>query len=488
MDKQRARGRQRRESRRSPAETNEGADSGEMFGNGGGGLETTGRYLVLLQEDAVAEGATALTDVAGFRVARADDLEEDGTVEAALADEGAVVFDRIGVAVVDAPPDRFRSLGAMAAETSAILAVEPERVVRVPEPPQMASGLFEGAFISPSESVATPPLMTTGDGDMMDYLRGYRDGVNHLVDGLLGTGGAVGEAMVAAAAIRDETELTWGLQATKAASSRFTGAGINVAVLDTGFDLQHPDFTGRRITSRSFVSGEEVQDGHGHGTHCVGTACGPLQPGQLPRYGVAVEAEIFVGKVLSNAGRGADSGILAGIEWALQNQCVVVSMSLGASLCDLPPQAHSQVFENVGRRALAQGTLIIAAAGNDSQRPQRICPVNHPANCPSIFAVGALDSRLRVAPFSCAGLSPQGGQVDVGGPGVAVHSSWPRRRLYRTINGTSMATPHVAGITALFAEANPGVRGRALISLLLQNARRLPLPARDVGAGLIQAP
>ena len=104
------------------------------------------------------------------------------------------------------------------------------------------------------------------------------------------------------------------------------------------------------------------------------------------------------------------------------------------------------------------------------------------------MAVGPIDSAFEVAPFSCGGLNPQGGQVDIAGPGVAVRSSWPRPWLYRTINGTSMATPHVAGVAALFAEAAPEARGRALMSILVQSARRLELPGRDVGAGLVQAP
>ena len=127
-------------------------------------------------------------------------------------------------------------------------------------------------------------------------------------------------------------------------------------------------------------------------------------------------------------------------------------------------------------------------SGNESNRPGVINPVGHPANCPSIMAVGALDQQLRIAFFSNGGLNPQGGQVDIAGPGVAVISSFPRPTLRRTLSGTSMATPHVAGIAALLAEANPGARGRALASLLLQNARRLQLPARDVGSGLVQAP
>jgi subtilisin family serine protease len=228
-----------------------------------------------------------------------------------------------------------------------------------------------------------------------------------------------------------------------------------------------------------------VQDGHGHGTHCIGTACGPRVPDQLPRYGIAYEAQIHAGKVLSNRGSGTDAQILGGIEWALTNGCQVISMSLGAAT--RPGMPHSRVFEAVGQRALSRGTLIVAAAGNESNRDQGIvAPVGHPANCPSFLAVAAIDSASRIAPFSCAS-DPRGGAVDIAGPGVAVHSSWLVPTRYRTISGTSMATPHVAGAAALFAEAR-GLQGLALWGALMQTARRLPLSTVDVGAGLVQTP
>ena len=423
----------------------------------------TGRYLVLFREDAVQSGTSALSGLMGVSFAKAGDFP-DGAVDATVLEEtSALVFGDLGVAVVDVPPDQLSQMSAMASEDSGILAIEPERIVYALEVPL--------------------PGATTSN----DYLIGYRDAVNHLVDRIVGGASAAGGVDAAAGpGFADTATLTWGLQATGVSQSKFTGKGVKVAVLDTGFDLQHPDFVGRQITTSSFISGQTVQDGNGHGTHCIGTACGPRKPGQLPRYGVASEAEIFAGKVLSTEGSGSDSGILAGINWAITNKCAVVSMSLGARV--QPGGSFSTIFETVARRALAAGTLIVAAAGNGSNRPGFIDPVSHPANCPSILSVGALDSNLRVASFSGGGINPQGGQVDIAWPGVGVRSSWPRPTLYRSISGTSMATPHVAGIAALLSEANSAVVGGALGWLLLQGSRRLDLPARDVGVGLVQAP
>jgi len=448
---------------------------------------TTGRFLVLMREDAVTSAVRALREDVGLNIASTADFD-DGVADAAgLAGSDALVFDELSVAVVDAPPAQLQGL-SMAAADSGIIAIEPERVVYALQTAETAfphQGLLDP--VAPAlGTVPGPPQSRANGGLSVEYLLGYRDAVNQLADKLLADAGMTGATTEAAPAQVDESEATWGLQLTKATSSQYTGRGIRIAVLDTGMDLGHPDFTGRTIVSQSFVTGQAVQDGHGHGTHCIGTAAGPRQPGQLPRYGVAYEAEIHAGKVLSNQGSGGDSGILAGISWAIRNGCPIISMSLGAPT--VVGQSYSTVFETVARRALSRGTLIIAAAGNESSRPAHIAPVGHPANCPSIMAVGAIDQRLEVASFSSGGLNPNGGQVDIAGPGVMVRSSWPRPTLYRTISGTSMATPHVAGLAALLAEADPDARGRTLSCLLMQTARRLALSARDVGAGLVQAP
>jgi subtilisin len=430
---------------------------------------TTGRYLVLFAEDAAKKGVKALGEATGITVVTATAQAKE------LEAEEAVLFNQLGVAVVSAPPEQIQEASVSVEGAEAILAVEPERIVRAIETtPSVPAYSGNGVIAVPM------------GGYSADYLQGYRNAVLHLTAPPPGAVGADAVFAPLAAGV-DESQATWGLQAVKAVNSCRSGRGIRLAVLDTGFDQSHPDFTGRTIKSQSFVAGQAVQDLHGHGTHCIGTAMGPKCPRARPRYGVAYEAEIYAGKVLSNAGSGTDSQIIAGINWAVANKCAVISMSLGART--QVGQPFSQVFETVALRAAQAGSLIVAAAGNDSRRPVVISPVSHPGNCPSIMAVAALDASTAIASFSNRGINPSGGQIDVAGPGVDVYSSWPMPTRYRRLNGTSMATPHAAGVAALVAEANSSVRGAALGRLLTATSRRLAsLPSADVGAGLVQAP
>lgn len=383
----------------------------------------TGRYLILLEDD-WTNGTQELNRVAGIRTA---DSAEVGLAPSLWEADGLLMHE-LGVALVSADDDQVSALNRAVDEPGPITLVEPERLVRAIDP----------------SATAAPETAAV-----------------------------------------DETTFTWGLQAVGVPDSKATGEGIRLAVLDTGFDLEHPDFAGRTVVSSSFVRGEEVQDGHGHGTHVIGTSCGPREVDEGPGYGVAPGAEIYAGKVLSNEGSGGDGGILSGIDWAITNGCAVVSMSLGAAT--EPGQPFSRTYERVANRALARGTLIVAAAGNESDRANGVIrPVGHPANCPSILAVGAIDAQVRVADFSC-GTVDDVGAVDLSGPGVDVHSSWPMPLRYKRLRGTSMSTPHTAGVAALIAQAT-GARGYELWARLAQTARRLPLPGTDSGAGLMQAP
>ena len=274
--------------------------------------------------------------------------------------------------------------------------------------------------------------------------------------------------------------------------SKYSGKGINVAILDTGFYKGHPDFANRTIDGKSFVAGEEWDlDGHGHGTHCTGTAAGYISLEDDKRYGVAYKSNIFIAKVLSDTGSGVTSNILDGIDWALEKQCQVISMSLGSTV--QIGEKPSPIFEQVGRKALEKKALIIAAAGNDSKRPNHLPrPVSSPANAESIMAIAALDKNLNVASFSNAGLNvADGGRIDLSAPGVNILSSYSENAsnatLYKMMNGTSMATPHVAGVAALYFEAYPNLSAAEIWLKMEKSAKELQNQLmRDVGAGIIQ--
>jgi subtilisin family serine protease len=454
--------------------------------SGAFGAQTTGRMIVTFLDSSRAGARSALAAMknrAGVaQVSHARDFK--GAFSMADAESAdALVFDELGIAVMTGDADQMSAMSSFSPSVDENVIVEPEYVNYAFQdnldedlPGGGASGGGGGA-----------PASTSGMAGSLPYLQGYRDALDHLVKTFGGGGSAAaggGGIQAAADLFQDTTSATWGLQATEVAGACGTGNGIKLAVLDTGFDLTHPDFAGRSVQTSSFISGESVQDGNGHGTHCIGTSCGPRRPGIGPRYGIASGAQIFAGKVLSNAGSGGDASILAGINWAIQNGCQIVSMSLGRRVS--PGEAPQTNYQTAGSRALAAGTLIVAAAGNDSRRPFVTIPVSSPANAGSIAAIAAVDRFLQVASFSNRAINPSGGEINLAGPGVDVHSSWPMPIRLRSISGTSMATPHVAGVAALVAEENPSFRGLQLYLELRRRARSLPLPQADVGNGLVR--
>jgi subtilisin family serine protease len=398
----------------------------------------TGRFIVTYKENATRDAMRSL-GTRGMRVADARDFKDQAVTLEAAGDADALVFPEIGAAVISGGAFAARGMSVQAEipQDSPVETIEPEYFVfaNVTD----ANSLYLRGFVRAAEAIAQD-LRSPAENDV---------------------------------AAEEETKAlgaTWGLIRCKVPLSLRSGAGIKVAVLDTGMDLGHPDFAGRAIFTQTFV-GEPVQDLHSHGTHCIGTAAGPKSPaGVTPRYGIAHRAQIFAGKVLTNAGSGATANVLAGMNWAIANRCAVISMSLGSAA---PVQA---AYTAAGAAALAKGCLIIAAAGNDG------AATGSPANSPTIMSVASLDMNLMTSSFS------NFGKVEIAAPGRDVFSSVPRPARYGTKSGTSMATPHVAGCAALWAESSATLRGLALWKKLQATAKGLTQPAARVGAGLVQAP
>jgi subtilisin len=393
----------------------------------------TGRYIVTV---AGHSGAAALQEAA-----------------AVSGDANAETLEHLNMAVVEADGDRLAELEAAVDDPSSpIIAVEPEEYVHVLEHSDVAqrSGGEVGSLVE---------------------------------------GGVEDADVEPAATYADTDHASWGLYAVRAVppvlfSAPWSGTGTTIAVLDTGIDLTHPDFQGGKVVdSQSFVPGQSVQDGHSHGTHCAGTAAGPKVAASGRRYGVAYGAKLLVGKVLSDSGSGSSGQVLAGINWAIDKGATVVSMSLGSGVA-LGQLPHTY-YEEAALRALNNNVLIVAAAGNSGPS----APVGSPANAPSVLAVAALDQNLDVASFSCRGLNGAGGEVNVAAPGVATYSAVPvDKGSYGVKSGTSMATPHAAGIVAMRAQQS-GKRGLALWNDLMHTTDSLsPLPPRDIGYGNVQAP
>jgi subtilisin family serine protease len=307
--------------------------------------------------------------------------------------------------------------------------------------------------------------------------------------------------------------MAWGVRAVGADSSRFSGAGVKVAVLDTGIDRKHPAFKGVDFTVKDFT-GEGEQDVDGHGTHCAGTIFGREVKGT--RIGVAPGIrDVLIGKVLGRKGCTSEE-ITSAIVWAADQGARIISLSLGIDFPGyvddmvkhekLPIElatsralegyrANVLLFERLASmlRARQDAPVLVAAAGNESRLdldPEFQIAVSPPAVSEGILSVAALGRSpkgLRVADFSNTG-------AIVSGPGVDIVSAGLDHGL-ESMSGTSMAAPHVAGVAALWGQKaldsgtpwGVGVRDR----LAGQAATEALAPGFDpvaVGAGLVRAP
>ena len=277
--------------------------------------------------------------------------------------------------------------------------------------------------------------------------------------------------------------------APSAWSDGVTGSGVKVAVLDTGIDLEHPDLAGKVLDTANFSGTASIADKVGHGTHVAGTIAGTGAAAAGIRRGVAPDAQLLIGKVLGDDGRGDLSNSVLGMEWAVDNGAKVVNMSLGS----VPTDGTDPVSEALDQLSADSGTLFVVAAGNTGPGPNT---VTAPSVADRALSVAAVDGAGAVAAFSSRGprVGDDGLKPEIAAPGVAITA--PRSSLmtgpagaYTTMSGTSMATPHVVGIAALVAQKHPDWSGDRIKAALMTTTR----PATtggvfDVGAGQAFAP
>lgn len=283
----------------------------------------------------------------------------------------------------------------------------------------------------------------------------------------------------------DLSQSTAQIGAPAAWAAGLNGSGVKVAVLDTGVDFNHPDLAGRVSSSHSFVPGESVQDGNGHGTHTASTVAGSGAASGGREQGVAFKADLVIGKVLGDDGSGDDSWIIAGMEWACAQGARVVSMSLGGSD---PSDGTDPLSTAVNQLTAQDGTLFVVAAGNAGAEGA----ISSPGAADSALTVTAVDSTDTLAYFSSMGprYNDYALKPDIAAPGVDILAAkaggTAATGYYTTMSGTSMATPHVAGAAVLLAQEHPTWKAADLKAALMSTSKELPgYTPYQVGAGRV---
>ncbi|GAA2686592.1 MULTISPECIES: S8 family serine peptidase [Actinosynnema] len=257
-----------------------------------------------------------------------------------------------------------------------------------------------------------------------------------------------------------------------------TGEGVRVAVLDTGYDPAHPDLAGRVSRARDFTAKGSPSDGHGHGTHVASTVGGSGAASGGKYRGVAPEADLLVGKVLDDGGWGNDAEIIAGMEWAAREaDADVINMSLGSG----PTDGADPMALAVDALTAETGALFVIAAGNSGRDES----VGSPATADSALAVGSVEKDDSLSGFSSRG--PRTGRYavkpEITAPGGSVVAAEAGTGGYRSMSGTSMAAPHVAGAAAILAQRHPDWTAELLKPALVSTSAGVQANALAVGGG-----
>ncbi|HEY0038337.1 MAG TPA: S8 family serine peptidase [Longimicrobium sp.] len=240
-----------------------------------------------------------------------------------------------------------------------------------------------------------------------------------------------------------------------------TGAGVNVYIIDTGINFAHTQFGGRAVSGYDAVDGGTADDCNGHGTHVAGTVGGST-------YGVAKGATLVGVRVLDCAGSGTNAGVIAGMDWVAQNRVLpaAANMSLGGGA--------SQAVDDAIQRMVNAGVTVAVAAGNENQNA---CNTS-PARAAAAITVGATTNTDARASFS-----NYGSCLDVFAPGNNITSAWyTSTTATNTISGTSMASPHVAGVAALYLQGNPTALPAAVTNAIVSTATTGKVTSANTGS------
>jgi len=458
---------------------------------------------------ALADGRTTVTLVTG-------DVVDVGTTDSGTltigvdpADGGAVRTQQVGDHVYVLPDDVLPYLAAGTLDrrlfdVTALLELgyDDETMDATPLILEQAPGRGRAADLpGATRTLALPSIdaeaVTADKAEAADFWSaivtpaGGASGAHGATAGTRDTGGAFGDGIEKiwldgkAEATLDHSTAQIG--APEAWAAGFDGAGATVAVLDTGIDVTHPDVAGQVDEVRSFVPGEDAgTDVQGHGTHVASTVLGTGAASDGLYKGVAPGADLLVGKVLDDDGYGLDSWIIAGMEWGAAN-ADVVSMSLGDSSLNDGKDPMAQALDALSAET---GTLFVVAAGNSYTEGS----LGSPGTADAALTVGAVDDADVRADFSSYG--PRQGdhaiKPDLTAPGVGIVAARAQQSggegWYTSMNGTSMATPHVAGAAALLKGARPELTGEELKSVLVSSAADIDAPAYEAGTGRLDVP